>query len=254
MLNDQISLSNVSYQRDKILALDDVSLSVSSGQWLSVAGRNGSGKSTLLKLMAGLIPQSFGEILFNGKPLRDISDRSKMFSYLSQNSSINADLSVLNLVKLGRYPYLSSWQVRLSADDMDYVDFALDFVGLTELRDRSLYSLSGGEKQRAFLALALAQNGSVLLLDEPTNHLDIVSQIQILNLLSKLVSNGKIVISVFHDLNHIIRYSSHIALLCDGKLLEFGPVDRACCSESLTKGFGVDVQVVTVNGRRCALY
>ena len=81
MLNDQISLSNVSYQRDKNLALDDVSLSVSSGQWLSVAGRNGSGKSTLLKLMAGLIPQSFGEILFNGKPLRDISDRSKMFSY-----------------------------------------------------------------------------------------------------------------------------------------------------------------------------
>ena len=241
MLNDQISLSNVSYQRDKILALDDVSLSVSSGQWLSVAGRNGSGKSTLLKLMAGLIPQSFGEILFNGKPLRDISDRSKMFSYLSQN-------------KLGRYPYLSSWQVRLSADDMDYVDFALDFVGLTELGDRSLYSLSGGEKQRAFLALALAQNGSVLLLDEPTNHLDIVSQIQILNLLAKLVSNGKIVISVFHDLNHIIRYSSHIALLYDGKLLEFGPVDRACCSESLTKGFGVDVQVVTVNGRRCALY
>ncbi len=69
MLNDQISLSNVSYQRDKILALDDVSLSVSSGQWLSVAGRNGSGKSTLLKLMAGLIPQSFGEILFNGQPL-----------------------------------------------------------------------------------------------------------------------------------------------------------------------------------------
>ena len=131
MLNDQISLSNVSYQRDKILALDDVSLSVSSGQWLSVAGRNGSGKSTLLKLMAGLIPQSFGEILFNGKPLRDISDRSKMFSYLSQNSSINADLSVLNLVKLGRYPYLSSWQVRLSADDMDYVDFALDFVQFT---------------------------------------------------------------------------------------------------------------------------
>jgi len=79
MLNDLISLSNVSYQRDKILALDDVSLSVSSGQWLSVAGRNGSGKSTLLKLMAGLIPQSFGEILFNGQPLRDISDRSKCF-------------------------------------------------------------------------------------------------------------------------------------------------------------------------------
>ncbi len=78
-----------------------------------------------------------------------------MFSYLSQNSSINADLSVLNLVKLGRYPYLSSWQVRLSADDMDYVDFALDFVGLTELRDRSLYSLSGG-KAACFLGLGFS--------------------------------------------------------------------------------------------------
>ena len=254
MLNDQISLSNVSYQRGKVLTLGDVSLSVSSGQWLSVAGLNGSGKSTLLKLMAGLISPSLGEILFNGKPLRDLSGKSQMFSYLSQNSSINAGLSVLDLVKLGRYPYLSNWQVRLSVADMDHVEFALDFVGLTELRDRSLYSLSGGEKQRAFLALALAQNGSVLLLDEPTNHLDIASQIQILNLLAKLVSNGKIVVSVFHDLNHIIRYSSHIALLRDGQLLGFGPVSRVCCSDSLVKTFGVDVQVVSVNGRRYALY
>ena len=125
---------------------------------------------------------------------------------------------------------------------------------MNDFRDRSLCTLSGGERQRAFLAVALAQNGSVFLLDEPTNHLDIVAQSQILTLMEKLTSMGKIIVSVFHDLNHISRYSSHLALMRAGRLLEFGPTDQVFHPQSLTAAFGLDIRVIDHQGRRCALY
>jgi len=91
-------------------------------------------------------------------------------------------------------------------------------------------------------------------LDEPTNHLDIVAQNQILNLLEKMVHHGKIVVSVFHDLNHIAKYSSHLALMRDGQLLQCGPTEQVFCSRALTEAFGLDIHVVDHEGRRFASY
>ena len=249
-----LSLTDVSYHINSSAILEKVSLSVAPGDWLCIAGRNGSGKSTLLRLMAGLIVPSCGAVQFGGHALTDLPDKNQKISILSQRSNVSTDLTVLNLVQLGRYPYLPNWGVRFSASDREQIDYALDFVGLTDFRDRLLSTLSGGERQRAFLALALAQNGSILLLDEPTNHLDIVAQNQILGLLERMVRTGKIVVSVFHDLNHAARYSSHLALMRDGKLQDFGLTDQVFCSQSLTKTFGLAIRVIEHEGQRCALY
>ena len=249
-----LTLVDVSYRINSCLIVENISLSVSYGDWLCIAGCNGSGKSTLLKLMAGLIVPSDGVIAFEGYSYKDLPNKNQKFAVLSQRSKVSADLTVQDLVQLGRYPYLPNWEVRLSSEDMNQVDYALDFVGLNDFRQRSLYTLSGGERQRAFLALALAQNGSILFLDEPTNHLDIVAQNQILNLLERMVASGKIVVSVFHDLNHIAKYSSHLALMRDGQLLQCGPTEEVFCSGFLTEAFGLDIQVVDYEGKRFASY
>ena len=249
-----LTLDDVSYRINSCLIVDDISLSVSSGDWLCIAGCNGSGKSTLLKLMAGLIVPSAGVIKFEGFSYKDLPNRNQKFAVLSQRSDVSADLTVQDLVQLGRYPYLPNWEVRLSSEDIAQVDYALDFVEMNDFRHRSLSTLSGGERQRAFLALALAQNGSILFLDEPTNHLDIVAQNQILNLLEKMVDHGKIVVSVFHDLNHIAKYSSHLALMRDGQLLQCGRTEQVFSSRCLTETFGLDIHVVNHEGKRFASY
>jgi iron complex transport system ATP-binding protein len=249
-----LSLANVSYFVNSSPIVQNISLSVVSGDWLCIAGCNGSGKSTVLRLMAGLLMPTQGLIQWGGQSFVDLPDKNQQISILSQHSNISADLTVQELVQLGRYPYLPNWEVRLSVADREQVDYAIEFVGLDHFRDRSLFTLSGGERQRAFLALALAQNGSILLLDEPTNHLDIVAQNQILSLLKKMVDKGKMVVSVFHDLNHIARYSSHLALMRDGKLLESGPTELVFRSQALTEAFGLPIRVIEIEGQRCALY
>tara|TARA_B100000674_G_scaffold441063_1_gene404402 strand:- start:1500 stop:2258 length:759 start_codon:yes stop_codon:yes gene_type:complete len=250
----ELSLTDVSYCINTNVIVEKVSLSVVPGDWLCIAGSNGSGKSSVLKLMAGLVVPTQGTITFGGQALHDWPDKNQHISILSQSSSVSASMTVLELVQLGRYPYLSSWCIRLSRADQDQVDYAIDFVGLNDLRDRSLHTLSGGERQRAFLALSLAQNASILLLDEPTNHLDIVSQNHILKLLKKLVQTGKIVVSVLHDLNCIARYSSHLALMRNGRLLCSGRTENVFQSQVLTEAFGLSIHVRELEGRRLVLY
>ena len=244
-----LSLSDISYSVDGHSIIDRISLEVSSGDWLAIAGRNGSGKSTLLRLMANLIKPTIGDIRLNGTPYLEIARIHQQLSIMSQRSEVHAGLRVLDLVRLGRYPYLSSWQFQLSSQDKEHVDYAIDFAGLNDLRNRSVSSLSGGERQRAFLALALAQDGTVLLFDEPTNHLDIVAQYHVLRLLKKLTDQGKLVVSVLHDLNHIAKYCTKLALLNDGSLHGFGTVNSQFNSTSLSTAYGIDIQVDFYNDR-----
>lgn len=244
-----LSLSDISYSVDGHLIIDGITLEASSGDWLAIAGRNGSGKSTLLRLMANLIKPTLGDIRLNGTPYLEIAHIHQQLSIMSQRSEVHAGLCVHDLVSLGRYPYLSSWQFQLSSQDNEHVDYAIDFAGLNDLRNRSVSSLSGGERQRAFLALALAQDGTVLLFDEPTNHLDIVAQYGVLRLLKKLTDQGKLVVSVLHDLNHIAKYCNKIALLNDGGLHGFGTVASQFNSTSLSTAYGIDIEVDFYNDR-----
>ena len=249
-----LSLSNVQFNCASKLILKEVSLEVVGGDWLAIAGRNGSGKSTLLRLMADLIKPASGSICLDGVRYEKIRNIQQRLSIMSQRSQAIEEMNVVELVKLGRYPYLSSWQFNLSSKDLNHVDEAIEFAGLNDLRCRSIGSLSGGERQRAFIALSLAQNTSVLLFDEPTNHLDIVAQYQVLQLLKKLAAQGKLIITVLHDLNHIAKYCSKIALLNNGHLTGFGSIIEQFSSAVLSSTYGINVKVESLNGRLYAEY
>lgn len=249
-----LNLSRVCYQIDKSALISNVSLTLTSGDWFVIAGRNGSGKSTLLRLMAGLLQPTSGEILLNAKKYCHSPNLNKELSVMSQKNELISNLTVIELVRLGRYPHIPAWKFGLSIEDHEAVEYAIDFVGLNQYSYRAVDTLSGGERQRAFLALALAKNGSVLFLDEPTNHLDIVAQRQVLNLLGKLAKEGKIIVTVLHDLNHMARYATKLALLREGNLFKFGSLDSVYTSLNLSKTFDLDIEVIEFNQFRSAVY
>ena len=249
-----LNLAKVCYQIDKSELISNVSLSLTSGDWFVIAGRNGSGKSTLLRLMAGLLQPTSGEIFLNTKKYCHHSNLNKKLSVMSQKSELISNLTVIELVRLGRYPHIPAWKFSLSPKDHEAVEYAIDFVGLNQYSSRAVDTLSGGERQRAFLALALAKDGSILFLDEPTNHLDIVAQRQILDLLNKLIKEGKIIVSVLHDLNHMAKYATKLALLREGCLFKFGSLENIYTSSNLTTTFGLNIEVVEFNHCRSAIY
>ena len=249
----QLDATNLDFSVDGCSILNNVSLSVSSGEWLGIAGLNGSGKSTLLKLMAGLLVPSSGQMSMDGQSYSAVDHIHRKLSIMSQRTDVLTAMSVLDLVRLGRYPHLPAWSFSLSSKDHERVDYALDFTGLNDFRHRQVNTLSGGERQRAFLALSLAQDGSVLLFDEPTNHLDLVAQIQILSLLRRLADQGKVVVSVLHDLNQLSKYCSRLALLRDGALVAEGLLDEVFTSSNLKLAFDVDIDVVRSHDRLCAI-
>jgi iron complex transport system ATP-binding protein len=245
--------NNLNFSVEGCSILDNVSLSVSSGDWLGIAGLNGSGKSTLLKCMAGLLIPSSGQMSMDGRPYSEVDYIHRKLSIMSQRTDVLTAMSVLDLVRLGRYPHLPAWSFSLSSIDHEHVEYALDFTGLNDFRYRQVDTLSGGERQRAFLALSLAQDGSVLLFDEPTNHLDLVAQIQILSLLRRLADQGKVIVSVLHDLNQLSKYCSRLALLRGGALVAEGLTDQAFTSSNLKLTFGLDIDVVRSHDRLCAI-
>ena len=249
----KLNANNLNFSVEGRSILHNVSLSVSSGDWLGIAGLNGSGKSTLLKCMAGLLIPSSGEMSMDGRPYSEVDYIHRKLSIMSQRTDVLTAMSVLDLVRLGRYPHLPTWSFSLSSIDHERVEYALDFTGLNDFRHRQVDTLSGGERQRAFLALSLAQDGSVLLFDEPTNHLDLVAQIQILSLLRRLADQGKVIVSVLHDLNQLSKYCSRLALLRGGALVAEGLMDQVFTSSNLKLTFGLDIDVVRSHDRLCAI-
>ena len=249
----QLNAYNLDFSVDGCSILDNVSLSISSGDWLGIAGLNGSGKSTLLKCMAGLLVPSSGQMSMDGRPYSQVDHIHRKLSIMSQRTDVLTAMSVLELVQFGRYPHLPAWGFSLSSLDNERVEYALDFTGLNDFRYRQVNTLSGGERQRAFLALSLAQDGSVLLFDEPTNHLDLVAQIHILSLLQRLAEQGKVVVSVLHDLNQLSKYCSRLALLRSGALVAEGLIDQVFTSSNLKLTFGLDIDVVRSHDRLCAI-
>ena len=249
----KLNANNLNFSVEGFSILENVSLSVSSGDWLGIAGLNGSGKSTLLKCMAGLLIPSSGQMSMDGRPYSEVDYIQRKLSIMSQRTDVLTAMSVLDLVRLGRYPHLPAWSFSLSSIDHEHVEYALDFTGLNDFRYRQIDTLSGGERQRAFLALSLAQDGSVLLFDEPTNHLDLVAQIQILSLLRRLADQGKVIVSVLHDLNQLSKYCSRLALLRGGALVAEGLMDQVFTSSNLKLTFGLDIDVVRSHDRLCAI-
>lgn len=238
-----LETKNLSVKYGSLTILDDVSFSVGDRQWVMIAGPNGAGKSTIVNAVSRGAPYT-GQVLLDGRDIRKYksAELARKLGILAQSSSVNYSFSVEEVVKLGRYAYSGGLLSSKSAGDEDFVEKALELTGLTDLRQQSVLTLSGGEKQRTFLAQVLAQDPELLILDEPTNHLDLVFQKQTFALINSWIEQtGRSVVSVVHDLSLARAYGTHALLLNRGRLVSSGPVRDVLTRENLSSVYGMDV-------------
>lgn len=182
-----LHVDSVSIRYDQKDIVKDCSFTVNKGEIMSIIGPNGSGKSTLLKAVSGSLPYHKGEIQLEGKQIKKLHAKqiARTMCMLSQKNQAPHDMTVLELVQYGRYPH-KKWYEKLNADDMDIVNWAIEKTHLGAYANRRVVSLSGGESQRAWIAMALAQRPKILLLDEPTTYLDISHQHEVLELVREI--------------------------------------------------------------------
>lgn len=221
--------------------LKNLSLSFEKGKLTTVIGPNGSGKSTVLKTTLGMLPRTSGDIFIDGENLtafkrRDIARR---ISYLSQGNH-TPDMTVRELVLHGRFPYLK-YPCGYSEKDKEIANAAMLKVGIEKLSKYPLSALSGGMKQSAYIAMALAQETDYILLDEPTTYLDVSHQLELMKILRELADSGKGVALVMHDLPMALSFSDSVAVLKDGEILFFGAPEELLSANILKTVFGVSV-------------
>lgn len=234
----------VSYNGKNIL--HDVSLRVDSGEILAVIGPNGAGKTTLIRAISGVLPPHSGHIWVDGINMGGLSaiQRARYLAVVPQARSLPAAFTVYQSVLLGRTPYIG-WLGRTGKTDHAAVERALAQTRLTELAERRVGELSGGEQQRILLARALTQETPILLLDEPTTHLDMEHQSSFLNLVRSLASQKKLaVLLVLHDLNLAGLYADQVALLVDGRNHSIGTPAKVLTADNLSSVYHVPVNVV----------
>ncbi|MEA5463696.1 ABC transporter ATP-binding protein [Leptothoe sp. PORK10 BA2] len=227
--------------------IDQVTLALNPGEWLSILGANGSGKSTLLRLLGRILSPQQGSILLNGQDIQRLSPTTiaQKLALLPQQQILPTGVTVYQLVSLGRSPHQPWWQWELGTEDREHIEQALVWTEVEQYRHQAVSALSGGQRQRAFLALALAQQPQVLLLDEPTTYLDIHYQLQILELLKRLNQQTDLsIVTVLHDINLAARYSDRLAFMRRGKIWALGPVLDTLTPNIVNEVFDVDVAIL----------
>ena len=232
--------------------LHDITVSFEKGKMTSIIGVNGCGKSTLLKAILGILPLSGGEILLDGNDLRSMSrvEIAKKISYLSQGKN-TPDMTVGQMVLHGRFPYLS-YPRRYRAVDREMAKNAMDSVGILHLADKQLYELSGGMRQNAYIAMALAQDTEYILLDEPTTYLDIAHQLELMKLLATLADRGKGVIMVMHDLPLAFDFSDEVVAIQNGTVVAHTTPSEMAALSVMHEIFGVRMEKTINNKFYCS--
>ena len=237
-----LELRNVTAGYGEKLILHDISLDFPQGTVTAILGPNGSGKSTLLKAAAGLLPLASGAVLAE-------EPRARHVAYLPQSRRV-PEMTVRQLVLQGRYPWLG-WPRRYGEKDHELARRAMERLGVAGLADRPLAELSGGTRQKCYLAMTLAQDTEVLLLDEPTSFLDPAHQLRLMALCRELAAEGKAVAVVLHDLPLALRFADRVAVMDAGRLLMVDSPAGLLKSGLLEKTFAVKILGVdTPEGRR----
>lgn len=235
-----IELKKVTAGYPSKIVLSEISLSVPKGTLISVIGKNGSGKSTLLKTVIGIINAKSGEMLVDGESELSHQSMAKKVSYLAQGKSVS-DMTVEQLVLHGRFPHLS-YPRRYSKKDREISSAALRQMGIADIAGTPLSALSGGMRQKAYIAMALAQDTDYILLDEPTTYLDISNQVELMKILRSLADRGKGIVAVMHDLPLAFGFSDRIAVIKDAKIAAFDTPQKICDSGIVQEVFGIDLQ------------
>ncbi|MDD5258432.1 MAG: ABC transporter ATP-binding protein [bacterium] len=240
-----LEISKIQFAYRKAMVLKDISFTVHQGDFLGIIGPNGSGKSTLLKILARLLKAREGTVALNDLDLKQYPIRTlaQKIALVPEETLLNFPFTVEELVLMGRSPHLPFLQP-LAPKDHAKANDCMEKTSVRDLAGRRINELSSGERQRAFIAQALAQEPDILLLDEPTAHLDINHQIEIFNVLKNLQEQyGLTIITITHDLNLAALYCDTLLLLKGGELFSLGPPSQVLTAENIKNVYHTQVTV-----------
>ncbi|MBO1579892.1 ABC transporter ATP-binding protein [Bacillus sp. XF8] len=229
------------------IIIDELNLEIPKGKITIFIGSNGCGKSTLLRSLARLLKPTSGDILLDDKVIQNMQTKqiARQMAILPQGPQAPEGLTVLQLVKQGRYPY-QTWLKQWSEKDEEMVQKALAATGMTEFAERDVHALSGGQRQRAWIAMTLAQDTDIILLDEPTTYLDMTHQIEVLDLLFELnETEQRTIVMVLHDLNLACRYADNIVAIQDKQIYAQGKPEEIVDCKLVRDVFRMDCQITT---------
>ena len=234
-----ITLTDVRASCEGTEILRGVSVAFPAGKISVILGPNGCGKSTTLRTIVRLNPLDSGGVTVDGRPLEDYSHQelARKIAYLPQSRNV-PEITVGRLVMHGRFPYLS-YPRRYRPEDREKVRQAMNWVGLEGFSGRSMSSLSGGQRQKAYLAMAIAQDTDVILMDEPTTFLDIKNQFELLNRARMLAEMGKTVVMILHDFDETLHYADFAVLMDDGVVKTAGEARAVLDSREIREAFRV---------------
>jgi len=244
---------NVSIAYGKRQILENITMDFEKGKITTIIGPNGCGKSSLLKTISRVVTPVAGTPVYEDKPIREYSPKelAKKIAYLPQIHMSPKDINIKTLVSYGRFPY-KRFGSGITMEDRKIIDETLELTGLSHMGERMLNNLSGGEKQRAWIAMTICQQPEILLLDEPITYLDIGYQVEVLELIKELGERLKItIVMVLHDMNFTARYSNRIYVLKDHHVYDYGKPDAIIEHDNMEHVFSIDSQIVRDEKNDC---
>lgn len=250
-----MEIKHLFFSYGKNMVIKDLSLKIEKNKITTFLGANGCGKSTLFKLITRVEKPKMGMISLDGKNIKDFDrkDFAKKVAIVRQKNQIAGDIKVEELVSYGRNPYIG-FMKKPNKGDREKIEKALEVCGLKEIRKEKVNALSGGQVQRVWIAMAIAQDSEILLLDEPTTYLDIKYQIEILNLVRDLNKNlGKTIVMVLHDINESIEYSDTIVGMMDGKIEFCGKTEEVLSADKISKIYDTKLKILNLEDKKYVL-
>ena len=242
----KLSVEDLHFRYGSKTVLDGVTLDVKEGEILGIVGPNGCGKTTLLgNLNKNLSPKS-GKVVLGNTDLEEMTkkDIAKIIAAVPQTNEFRFSFTVRDIVSMGRMPF-QTMMGGLAREDVEIIDEALRKTGLSEMADRHINTMSGGERQRIIIARAIAQTPEIILMDEPTLHLDVSMQFDALNLVHRLsMEHGLTVVIVSHDLPMMARYCDRIIMLHNHSIHAVGTPGEVLTPENLRIVFNVDGEMI----------
>lgn len=254
-LSGRLEARDLHFRFDKRDILKGVNLVLGPGEVVSLLGANGAGKTTLLRLLLGLASPARGEVFVGGTPLVSLSHRqiAMRVAYVPQVHMTPFPYTVREVVTMGRLPRKSLLSSP-SELDRDVVRGVLEKLKILHLADRVYSEISGGERQLALIARALAQEAPTLILDEPLANLDFGYQVVLAQRLKDLAKDGHAILMTGHDPQFAYQASSRVALLVDGRLEQDGPPQQILTSVAIRRLYGIDVECIPLAGGRVAFF
>ncbi len=240
-----IDVRDLSFRYNSKTILNNINFRLDRDQIVGILGPNGAGKSTIIKILGGILEYE-GSIKLIDRELKNFKRKelARIIAVVPQNFEPGFDFKVRDLVMMGRTPYLKMFE-SMSPEDFNIVEDTMKLTDIVHIKDKSIREISGGERQRVIIAMAIAQDPKILLLDEPNANLDLKYQISIFELLKHLVKTKHIsIIVAMHDVNLAVKYCNKIMLLNKGEIVQFDIPEKVITEDNIKKVYEIDSSII----------